>query len=214
MNKLFILIGLIGITSLISCANRHLNSKERFNEKELSELVQKMTGEFSSEDQAKEDSLFYDINLVMFPIWEADKSAKWLYVEQAVTKYIDKPYRQRVYRLSMAHDHIIESRVFELADPDKFIHGWTQAEIFNQINPDSLIVRQGCAVFLKKENNCYSGSTKDDDCKSTFRGATYATSIVSICSDQVISWDQGWNKDKQQVWGAETRGYIFKRKGK
>ena len=54
-------------------------------------------------------------------------------------------------------------------------------------------------------------NTIDDDCKSTFREATYATSTVSVCKNEVLSWDQGWNIEKEQVWGAETGGYIFKR---
>ncbi len=212
MNKLYHFIGFFGLLILISCSNQRLNKNPDIDQKELSKLARMMTGTFSSEEQAKEDSTFYNINLVMYPIWETDKSAKWLYVEQAATSNIDKPYRQRVYKLTLNQNHIFESRIYELAHPDKFIHAWTQPDIFNQISPDSLIQRQGCAVMLKKENNCYSGSTVDKDCKSTLRGAAYATSQVSICADQVISWDQGWNNNDQQVWGAEVKGYIFKRK--
>ena len=210
MNKLYFIIGLILVTT--SCADRKLSSNKASEQKEISELFDLMTGEFSSEEQAKEDSLFFDINLVMFPIWEEDKKAKWLYVEQAVTKYIDKPYRQRVYKISLTQDKLFESRVFELKDPAKFIHGWQNPAIFDQINSDSLVLREGCAVFLEKKDDCYLGSTNEKDCKSTLRGATYATSKVNICKDQIISWDQGWNNDDQQVWGAETKGYIFKRK--
>lgn len=194
-----------------ACANRHLTTNQDSKQKELLTVVKMMTGSFSSAEQAAIDSLFYNINLVMYPIWETNKSAKWLYVEQAVTKYIDKPYRQRVYKLTVKNDGVLESSVFELPDPKKYIHGWTQPTIFNQINPDSLIVREGCAVFLKKENNCYSGSTKDKECKSTLRGAAYATSQVSICADEIVSWDQGWDNTDEQVWGAEIKGYIFKR---
>ena len=179
---------------------------------ELNQLFEWMTGEFSSEEQAKEDSLFYHINLVMFPIWESDKTAKWLYVEQAVAAYIDKPYRQRVYRLSSSSDNGIESRVFELPGPSRFIHSWNNPALFNKITPDSLILRQGCAVYLKKNNNSYAGSTRDKECKSSLRGASYATSMVQIYKNQIISWDQGWNADDEQVWGAETEGYIFNRK--
>lgn len=211
MNKLCFLIGLI---VMISCADRKLYSNDQDDQKEVSELFDMMVGEFSSEEQAKQDSLFYDISLVMFPIWEEDKKVKWLYVEQAVSKYIDKPYRQRVYKISLKQDKLFESKVFELKNPTKFIHAWKNPNIFNQINPDSLVLRQGCAVFLQKEEGCYSGSTNNKDCKSTLRGAAYATSKVSICKDQIISWDQGWNNEDQQVWGAETRGYIFKRKTK
>ncbi|MFK8103034.1 MAG: chromophore lyase CpcT/CpeT [Saprospiraceae bacterium] len=212
MNKLYLLIGLLVMISISACVDRRINSTPQHSEKELSTLFEMMSGEFSSEEQANQDSLFYNINLVMFPIWEKDQTAKWLYVEQAVTKFIDKPYRQRVYKVSMTEKNIIESSVFELPNPTRFVHAWKNPAIFDQINADSLIVRQGCAVFLTKDKQCFSGSTKDQDCKSTLRGATYATSKVSICQDEIISWDQGWDGEDQQVWGAETKGYIFKRK--
>ena len=213
MNKSYLLVFLLGTIFLSACANRNLNSTKNSDQLDLINLLNTMSGAFSSAAQAKEDSLFYDINLVMFPIWENDKSAKWLYVEQAVTSMIDKPYRQRVYRLSKQKDGSIESSVFELPAPERFIHGWKEPNTFKWINADSLIVRPGCAVYLKKgADNCYSGSTKERECLSDFRGATYATSKVNICADQVISWDQGWDGDDVQVWGAETRGYIFKRK--
>ena len=202
---------LFGMLTMGSCGNQGGNSSQKPRQNELSDLVQLMTGTFSSEQQSKEDTSFFNINLVMYPIWESDENVKWLYVEQAVTKFIDKPYRQRVYRLSMQQDSVFESRIFELPDPSRFIHGWDQPNIFEKITPDSLILRQGCAVFMKKEADCFTGSTDGKACKSTLRGAAYATSIVSICKDQVVSWDQGWDIDDQQVWGAEKRGYIFRK---
>ncbi len=213
MNKHYLLLYLSATLLLASCANRNLSSTEISNEINLDLVLKTMSGEFSSEEQAKNDSLFYDINLVMYPIWEGDKNTKWLYVEQAVTRMIDKPYRQRVYKLSEHDNGMIESSVFELPNPAKYIHGWNRPAIFKEITADSLLIRQGCAVYLKKgKDNCYTGSTKDKECLSTLRGATYATSQVTICPDQIVSWDQGWNGEDQQVWGAETEGYVFKRK--
>ncbi len=176
------------------------------------ELFSMMSGEFSSAEQAEQDSAFYNINLVMYPIWEKDETAKWLYVEQAVTKFIDKPYRQRIYRLTALQDNTIESKVYTLHNPENYIHGWNTPEIFDRINPDSLELREGCAVYLKKKDDCFTGSTHAKDCGSTLRGASYATSIVTVCKDGVESWDQGWNAEDEQVWGAEKSGYIFKRK--
>jgi hypothetical protein len=183
-------------------------------EEEFIELVNLMSGTFSSEEQSLRDSLFYDISLTMFPIWESDKMVKWLYVEQAVTANIDKPYRQRVYKITKSDVGFFESKVYELPNPEKYLHGWEQPRIFNDFSPDALILREGCAVFLKKNNRegCYTGSTREQNCKSTLRGATYATSEVTICADQIVSWDQGWNDQGTQVWGAVTEGYIFKRK--
>ncbi|RMG73085.1 MAG: hypothetical protein D6722_04210 [Bacteroidetes bacterium] len=212
MNKFPFIIGLIGIISLTACAHRHLTANRTDAQEEVAQLLAMMSGTFSSEEQARADTLFYNINLVMVPIWEQDPQAKWLYVEQAVTEYIDRPYRQRVYRLSATADGMIESRVFELTDPARYIHAWDTPGLFDQLKPDSLLLREGCAVFLKKDGNCFAGSTHDKDCGSTLRGATYATSKVRVCEDGIVSWDQGWDAEDQQVWGAESQGYIFKRK--
>ena len=215
MNKFLIILLFFGLFNSMACSNRFLNTSKNPDPNELTDLVTMMAGEFSSAEQAEEDTLFYDISLVMYPIWEDDTKAKWLYVEQAVSRMKDKPYRQRVYRVSHSENGLIESKVFELPEPAKYIHAWNDPAIFNQISPDDLKVRQGCAVFLKKtDGNCYSGSTNDKDCKSTLRGASYATSQVEICKGQVLSWDQGWDQNGQQVWGAETRGYVFKKQVK
>ncbi len=180
---------------------------------ELENLYAMMSGEFSSKEQSERDTTFFNINLVMHPIWENDSETKWLYVEQAVTEYIDRPYRQRVYKLSDQGDGTFESKVYELPGPERFVHAWDDPSLFEKITPDSLVVRDGCAVYLSKdENGCYTGSTRDKECLSSLRGATYATSIVTLCEGQITSWDQGWNAEDVQVWGAEKEGYVFKKK--
>ena len=108
-------------------------------------------------------------------------------------------------------DGLFESKVYELPSPEKFVHSWEKPELFQHITPDSLIARKGCAVYLKKEGNCYSGSTKDKDCLSSLRGATYARSTVTVCENQIVSWDQGWNAEDEQVWGAVKEGYVFQK---
>ena len=52
-------------------------------------------------------------------------------------------------------------------------------------------------------------STKDRDCISNLRGASYATSEVTIKNDRIFSWDRGLDTNDDQVWGAEKGGYIF-----
>ncbi|MEM8906363.1 MAG: chromophore lyase CpcT/CpeT [Bacteroidota bacterium] len=210
-NKILLFLSL-SILLWTACADRGLKAGQTSTDQTLSELVKLMSGTFSSQEQAENDSLFYNINLVMHPIWESDQAAKWLYVEQAVNQYIDKPYRQRVYRLTATKTGEIESRVYELPNPVKYIHAWDQPNLFTAINPDSLILRQGCSVFLAPQaNNCYAGSTQERACTSTLRGASYATSEVTVCTGQIVSWDRGWDDGDQQVWGAETAGYIFKK---
>ncbi|WP_293087337.1 chromophore lyase CpcT/CpeT [Moorena sp. SIO4A1] len=170
-----------------------------------------MSGHFSSKAQSERDSAFFDISLVMYPIWKNSTEAKWMYVEQAASAYKDQPYRQRVYRISMVEAGLMESRVYELDDPSKYIHAWEKPALFEALTSDSLILREGCSVFLKASENCFSGSTREKECLSSLRGASYASSIVEICPNKITSWDQGWNSDDEQVWGAVSGPYVFDR---
>lgn len=194
------------ICTLYSCAG--IKTATTPAERPLSEL---MTGSFSSTKQAQSDSTFYDITLHMYPIWMKQKDT-WLYVEQAVTQKQDKPYRQRIYQLKQTADDTFESIVYRLKDQDDFIGKWKSPEFFEQFDESILEEREGCTVYLKKVGKAeYTGSTLDDNCKSTLRGATYATSTVTVKDGVIMSWDQGFDAEGKQVWGATKGGYIFEK---
>lgn len=208
----YICVCLLGLLLLACSTSKGIKNINIPNDN-IDELYALMTGTFSSEEQSIADTSYFNINLVMYPIWNESSNSKWLYVEQAATANLTRPYRQRVYQLYENTKGIYESKVYELPDPSRFVEGWKQPDIFKAISPDSLIERQGCTVYLEKiDHNCYRGSTKDKECKSTLRGAAYATSTVHICNGEVLSWDQGWNEEDVQVWGATKAGYIFKQK--
>ncbi|MEN0003518.1 MAG: chromophore lyase CpcT/CpeT [Bacteroidota bacterium] len=212
MNKKQAFFLLSTLLLLASCATKVQKNQRTTAALELEQLQQVMSGTFSSREQAAQDSTYYDINLVMFPIWEDRTDGKWLYVEQAVTAMVEKPYRQRVYQLGMEEDGSFSSKVYELQTPSRFTEGWNKRKLFRELTTDSLNLRQGCAVYLQKDaNGCYTGATKEGACKSTLRGASYASSEVTICRGQLVSWDQGWNEAGEQVWGATEGGYIFKK---
>lgn len=199
----FITIILLSLLSLT-------NSSEASKKGDLSTLTDLMTGTFSSQKQAEMDSAFFSINLVMHPIWNTSNKVKWLYVEQAVSSALDRPYRQRVYRLTKGKKRIFESKVYELPRPEDFVQGWKTPALFTTISPDDLIERDGCSVFLKKlDGDCYSGSTDGKNCLSSLRGAAYASSKVEVCPGAITSWDQGWDASDKQVWGAVKAGYLF-----
>ncbi|MDX9905423.1 MAG: chromophore lyase CpcT/CpeT [Bacteroidales bacterium] len=181
--------------------------------KDLPKLASMMTGEFSSEKQAAADKDFLHIRLSMTPIMPGNKDGYWLYVEQAMASAMDKPYRQRVYRLSIADDTTIVSKVFELKNPLAYTGGHEMPEKLAAITPDSLTDRQGCSIYLHKTGkNRYEGSTPGKECLSSLRGATYATSEVVITPKKMVSWDRGWDREDKQVWGSEKGGYVFLKK--
>ncbi len=176
-------------------------------------LVDWMTGSFSSAEQAKMDSTYFDIRLEMIPIWEEYDEGAWLYVEQAAAEYLDKPYRQRVYLVEKVDDTNFTSKVFTLPEEERFIGAHKDLSAFKIITPDSLVFREGCTITLKYRNGKFMGSTTGNGCGSSINDAVYATSVVSITENELRSWDRGFNAEGKQVWGAEHGPYIFIRAG-
>lgn len=180
----------------------------------LDRLESVMTGHFTSAQQAAEDEAYFDVTLHMVPIWpeHSTDTVRWLYVEQAITAAADRPYRQRVYRLSDEGLALV-SAVYELSgEAQQYAGAWRDASLLAGVGPDDLIEREGCAITLiEGVDGSYVGSTNEDDCASTLRGATYATSRVTIREGTVESWDQGFDAAGEQVWGAVKGPYFFRR---
>jgi len=174
-------------------------------------LIDWMQGSYNSEEQSKNDSDYYNISLEMKKIWTDRSDGYWLYVEQAVAETKDQPYRQRIYHL-VFEDNIIKSIIYSLPNEKKFIGAWKNTQIFDDLDPDSLQKRLGCEVIIKRlDANTFIGSTVEKNCSSNLRGASYATTEVTITKNKLLSWDRGYNDKDEQVWGAVKGGYIFKK---
>lgn len=57
----------------------------------------------------------------------------------------------------------------------------------------------------------FVGQTKEGACTNKWGEASYATSEVKITKKSLLSWDRGWNDEKEQVWGAVKGGYLFEK---
>lgn len=203
MKKILILSASLFISLTSIC-------QEKVDDRDLLELKSRMQGTFTSELQAKSDSDYYNIHLHMFPIWERSEDGYWLYVEQAVASALKKPYRQRIYHLYRQDDYTLVSKVYEINAPLRFAGAHNNPDLLQGLSRDSLIDRQGCAIYLKKDKDGnFAGSTPGKECLSSLRGSAYATSEVVIHENKLVSWDRGWDKDDKQVWGAEKGGYQF-----
>jgi hypothetical protein len=179
---------------------------------DLDRLVSWMAGSFSSQQQAEADSAFLDIRLDMLPIWTGRTDGRWMYVEQAAANSLEQPYRQRIYHLTRRNDSTFSSAVYEFAEPLRFAGAWRTPDLFDALTPDSLEVREGCAIILHPVGDtAFAGRTIDGDCLSEHRGASHATSEVVITADYLSSWDRGWDSAGVQVWGAESGGYMFRK---
>lgn len=196
---------ILALLFIVSSCKQETKPKE---DTQLKELFALMQGSYNSEAQAKADSSYYNISLHMYPIWK-DKGS-FLYVEQALNSRQDKPYRQRVYEVTRVNDSTFSSSIYTLPSDSLWIGKWKTPTAFDSIAKTDLTLRNGCEVLLKRlGDNHFKGETGATSCKSTLRGASYATSEVEIKENQIISWDRGFDAEGNHVWGAEKAGYVF-----
>lgn len=203
-NLLFVVIMIMVITSCMP--KREICVKDN----DLETLVSWMSGSFSSQEQAEADSDYFDIRLVMYPIWKDRTDGFWLYVEQAVHGYEHKPYRQRIYNVVRISADIFESRVFEINEPLKFAEEFKTEGFLGSLTPDSLTRKTGCAILLRRKcENVFMGNTVGKACESDLHGATHAVSEVTLTREYMESWDKGYNDEGEQIWGPEKGPYKF-----
>jgi len=196
----------------VGCRSSERVPKERVPETPPAHIVDCMTGTFSSAAQAAADpEHFLEIWLVMVPIWLERSDAWWFYVEQAAASALDRPYRQRIYRVSPLGDEEFRSDVYTLpGDPLICAGAWRDKRPLADLRPADLTRREGCSIHLRRTGpEEFVGSTIGDGCASTLRGAAYATSEVRITPARMESWDRGFDEQGNQVWGATEGPYIF-----
>jgi hypothetical protein len=178
----------------------------------LDRLATLLSGTFSSADQSLADKNYRHVVLHAVRIWPERTDGPWLYVEQALAEAPDQPYRQIVYQLATAGDGSLETRLFALDAPIKATGAWRKPDPLADLTPERLSFREDCTVFLRAmPDGSFVGATHGDGCASDLRGATHATTEVTLTSDAIVWWDRGFNASGRQVWGSANGGYVFKR---
>lgn len=206
-----LLLACLAVEARASEANLSLSGRDQVRA-DLAVLAAWLSGSFSSAAQAAQDDEFRDIRLQVAPIWRERADGPWLYVEQAAATSLEAPYRQRVYHLVAHDDGSLESVVYALPHPERVVGAWRRPELLAHLTPDGLEERTGCSIRLRRRaDGSFVGRTGERSCPSDLRGASHATSEVTVTAGQLVSWDRGFDADGQQVWGAETGGYRFVR---
>ena len=201
MKKTIVL--LVAILLAVGCKT----SQNQSDSTELKEMVSIMQGHYSSEKHALADKDYYNISLRMTPIWKS--KGNYLFVEQAIFDKQDKPYRVRIYKVSQRGNEFI-SEIYTLKDEKAWIGKWATPEVYDQLTEADIELKSGCEVVLKHTGkNRFEGATGDKTCPSELRGASWANSKVTVTKNTILSWDQGFDKDGKQVWGATKGGYEF-----
>lgn len=209
MKKIILL--LVGIT-FFACKEKEPETKEvQVIDEDLQQLYGFMTGSYDNTFQADRDTVYTEVTVHKYPIWQ-EKEDYWLYVEQAFSDKQDKPYKQRVYKLSRENDSVLKNEIFTLPNASLWKNKWKTPDQFDKLLTESLVLIEGCEIYLKKtDENTYKGKTKDKNCLNDLNGASYAISKVEINQNNIILWERGFNEKDSLVWGPEKGGYVFKK---
>ncbi|WP_299608309.1 chromophore lyase CpcT/CpeT [uncultured Aquimarina sp.] len=194
------------ITLIFLC---NCNSKV-VNDPELEDFVQILTGKFSSKKQAKEESGYAAVCLINSPIWK-DQSGYWFYQELFNEEKSTAIYNQRIINIKRVDSITISSSSYIIPNQKKYINGWKDTSLFNQLTIDSLTVRAGCDVYFKKKTSTiYQGKTSKNSCSSSFsKKIKYTTSNIVMSRNKISSWDRGYDSEGKQVWGKIEGPYDF-----
>lgn len=179
-------------------------------------LFNYLSGSWDTADQSVADPRFYEIRLSICPVEAPELGQRVLYVEQAMATTPHAPYRQRLYVIEpVPGGRAVDarSRVYELANPSAAVGGCGRLGLASFHGTDAL-ERPGCAVNLSwnEETASFIGGTNGRECLSTLRGATYATTEVTLGRERLDSLDRGWSATDVQLWGSTAGAYRFVRR--
>lgn len=178
---------------------------------DFDQLIEWITGEFSSAEQAKKDPSFESFTLKMTEIWPNAPTGAWIYVEQALTSTPSKPESQRIYFISEINDSQFSIDVYALPEAEKFVGAWKSPEKFNGMTAFDLKYQNGCTAYLDYDGFQYAGITNEGACKNNSTDSDYLTTQITLLPGEIRIWEKGFDADGKQVSGPLEAPYLFKK---
>jgi CpeT/CpcT family (DUF1001) len=180
------------------------------------EVAQRLIGVLDSSDHSLEDPRYLDVTIQMCTITvessiPGSSEGQYLYLEQAITEHQDEPYRQRVLQVkNVTGEAKVVSTAYKLAATESLV-GFCKKPAAERTINFATLSDEGCPVFMTRDGTNFRGQTPEGGCPSVLRGAVSMTSKVLITADGMESWDQGWDANGKQVWGATAGPYRFRK---
>ncbi|MDW8200002.1 MAG: chromophore lyase CpcT/CpeT [Cyanobacteriota bacterium SKYGB_h_bin112] len=189
------------------------------NEVQPSPLVQavanRLVGVMDTSAQAARNPNFPAIRLVTCLVTVRDATANqtsvlYLYQEQGAIQRPGQPYRQRFLQLSPTLDgEAVRSLAYKPVQLATWV-GFCDRPQADRVVTKADLGNPVCVVILKPVGNDYLGTTPVDGCPANYRGAVRITNRIRLHSDGMDTWDRGFDRNGNQVWGAETESYQFR----
>ncbi|MFT3884299.1 MAG: chromophore lyase CpcT/CpeT [Flavobacteriales bacterium] len=175
-------------------------------------LVEMMTGSFTSADQAKRDTNYANVEVETVRIWPQETKGAWLYTEEADADDKAHPYRQHLLLLKQVNDTIFQGFQYELDSMQLYMGAYKDLTRFDKRAPADAHLLKGCTMTIIWNKGTFGGSTNGEDCLNKKDGANYVVMDMTIGIDGIVSWERGFDARGNQIWGSGIGGYEFLRK--
>jgi hypothetical protein len=182
---------------------------------QVKEVVSHLDGAMDTSAQANANPKAPNVRITSCKVTVKDAASinrpqTFLYQEQALSRKLNQPYRQRFLRIAPSRDkRSIESAVYKPPTPK----AWTglcakpEAERVVRI---SEVGKSTCSVFLQRQGDKYVGETKAGGCPSDWKGATRITNHIVLHQAGMDTLDRGFDAAGKQIWGATDKPYQFR----
>ncbi len=182
-------------------------------QQQVKEVVTHLVGAMDTSAQAKANPEAPNVRITTCKIQvtaEQNPNAVFLYQEQALTKQLNKPYRQRFLRIApTTNNSQVESKAFKPANPQAWVGLCSKLETQRVVQSREL-EESNCSVFLRPTGKNYIGETAPGGCPTNFRGATRITNTIILHQTGMDTRDRGFDATGKQVWGAKEQPYQFR----
>ncbi|MEL7038183.1 MAG: chromophore lyase CpcT/CpeT [Cyanobacteria bacterium J06592_8] len=135
----------------------------------------------------------------------------FLYQEQAITKTLNLPYRQRFLQISPSADgQKVESATFVPRNKQAWVGFCRQPLSERLVNVEDLGDYR-CSVFLEPTGSQYIGQTQTEGCPANYKGIVTVTNKIILNADGMETFDRGYDQKGNQIWGSENHPYRYQR---
>ncbi|MBE9060206.1 chromophore lyase CpcT/CpeT [cf. Phormidesmis sp. LEGE 11477] len=179
---------------------------------DVATLTQWMAAEFSNQAQAFENPPFFaHIKVCMRPLPKGFQSGVSLYLEQAYSFQLDKPYRVRVLHfIQRENDVLLEN--YKVKDEEKFYGAARDLEKLATLSADDLEPMNGCDIFVEWTGESFRGKVEPGKkCSVVRKGATtYLDNEFIVTESHMTSYDRGRDPETDElVWGSVAGPFEF-----
>ncbi|MEM7726097.1 MAG: chromophore lyase CpcT/CpeT [Cyanobacteria bacterium P01_A01_bin.45] len=181
---------------------------------QLTALAKYLTGEFDNREQAFAEPAWY-VHLRMWqrPIPLFEKDSFTLFAEQSSVVNFDKPYRQRIVRITQNPEcdrNYLKAQYYMPSNPSSIAGGGQDPSILNDLTSEDLELLSGCVLNIIVEQlapNSYRFSTQTPPntlCTFNYLNKTVQVSLgFEATQEEFLSYDKGIDPQTgRATWGA------------